>query len=482
MVLPALQPRLISLARENNRNPKRRTKLLRKIFRGGIIAILMGLWLRLNGIVLLSQQRAKDESIGSIQQPLDELIVQEEKRQVEDQQEEERSVKNVLTYFLEPSTTLDSTHITPLPRRRTSAEKLQKKEFPRATCSSSGLQNFPIDDFPLTDPFLPWIHDYFVVEDHVRILAQNRRRCETGKGKEITMKYWEPQIALFQPVPVQKIGNTTQYRLSTPQEAIAPETRFFCRFHNLDNEETTFSTYSINYEFINWRKHQKGDGMFVLSGPDVNMFEFSNLVFSCPIPQTFRSTHQRLWLDVIPIRTPARRGKWMLTEDQVGPDANLHYFDPAVEYGNHALPAVVDSGRIANIPLCPQPPPQQQHRLVVCTWTAASYRRRGDHTIIEDAALRLQEWIVFHKVVGVDHMYVYDNTQTDDDSPLKEIANRFPDFVTYHPWPAQVCSNNRPNHKVSWKVAGCFISFSAFQQPDLCMDAVMLPSSIYIKT
>jgi hypothetical protein len=70
---------------------------------------------------------------------------------------------------------------------------------------NSLFERFPINKFVHDDPFLPWMHDYFVADIHnpdedttnggegaeqvrrvpeVRIIAQNKRRCDTGEGKE----------------------------------------------------------------------------------------------------------------------------------------------------------------------------------------------------------------------------------------------------------------------------------------------------------
>lgn len=378
---------------------------------------------------------------------------------------------DTMTIFMEPPSTLD-TQSRPLPPRRTEARLLQARYYPNVTCSPEGMvSNLPIDDFPTDDPYLPWIHDYFIVAkqpDEVRFVAQNRRRCETGKGKDSLMKFWEPQIALFQPIPVDVVSGSQRVRLGNPSPVNATksnnkETRFLCRFHNRAGaEQITLSTYTINYEYVHWRKHKPGSDMFVRRGTDVHMFEYSQLIFSCPMPPT--NQHQlSQWerIDIIPIRTPARRGKLLLTSDHIGPTERISYFDPAKEFGSdHWLPAVQDSGRIANLPLCRPTNPrshippkqqerQQKHQLVICTWVAATYHRRGDRTKIEDTAVRLREWIVFHKLAGADHIYLYDNTDAHATHfPLRDIANLFPEFVTHHPWPAKVCNNNRPNHNV----------------------------------
>lgn len=379
-----------------------------------------------NGVVIArpSSSAAKEETAPPIPPPL----------------------KRVLTVYSEPPTTL--VDHTPL-ERHTSASKLSKTEYPDFGTDCGYVHNFPIDDFVDTDPFLPWIHDYFVQDGHVKFVAQNKRRCETGEGKDIIMKFREPQMALFQPVSVKEErsqNGTILYKLSSPEEATYPETRFLCHFTDAQNKTyTTFSVYPFNYEYIHWRKRamfKNTKAMFRFSGRDIEFFEFSQLLFSCPLP--VEATDQPLWLDLVPIRTPART-KPLLTKRQVGSTefAKLERFNTTLFYGdNHILPAVQDSGRWSNLPICArreQPPKQlkPQHRFVACTWTAASYHRRGDIAMVSDSEQRLTEWIVFHRLVGVDHIYLYDNSQGPE--TLRSVAERFSDFVTYIEWPGMYC-------------------------------------------
>lgn len=384
----------------------------------------------------------------------------------------ERQTTKVLTIFMESPLTLDTTR-KPLPIRKTFASKLRKVEFPNlvTNCAASIQQELPVDYFPESDPFLPWIHDYFVNQDasEVRFVAQNRRRCETGEGKEIVMRYWEPQVALMQAVPVKEesaADGTVSYRLASPDEATVPETRFLCHFHDdAGRSESSLSTFSFNYEYVLWRKRKLP--MYQLTGPDVSKIELSQLLFQCPVPTFFRdailtssSVEAIVHLDVVPIRTPPRLNEQLFTADMIGEHefaAHGFLFNASEHFGTkHVLPSIQDSGRWANLPICPPPAkitPEKRkkpYRLVACTWTAASYRRRGDVTVISDSVARLKEWIVFHKLVGVDHIYLYDNTQLNDElrtSPLQAIVQEFSDYVTYIPWPAIICSNNRPNFR-----------------------------------
>jgi len=156
-------------------------------------------------------------------------------------------------------------------------------------------------------------------EKSVNIVAQNRRRCHKGKNHLDEMKFWEGQVALFQPVAVKRISgenNELNYRLSSHEEADPDglETRFICRFKKMDHMRRkvvylgeTLSTYPFNYEFVNWRKKKK---TMVEDTKDQTAFWLSPLMFHCPIPnehQQFnlkQETSPQLLLDIIPIRTP----------------------------------------------------------------------------------------------------------------------------------------------------------------------------------
>jgi hypothetical protein len=433
------------------------------------------------------------------------------------------TIRNILTLFLEetqqPPSFRDSKYI--------KSPHLTKVEFPHMGITSCDDENIvpklPIDEFPHGDPYLPWIHDYhinFPEITQVRFVAQNKRRCQTGFGMESIMKHWEPQIALFQPIPIKVMDfssknryNTIEsvtkpqtaalnnskvlYRISSPEDATYRETRFLCRFHtyNYNNitgttslsEITTFSTYFFNYEYVMWRKSHLP--MYKISDGD-GKFELSQLLFACPIPASFReklldtfeiSSSPQIFLDVIPIRTPPRHSKFPLaTVDMIGPylyesiqneSASAHegWYNVTQQHNS------IDSGRWSNLPLCgarrgavfngtgatfgttgarASSSDIKSHHLVACTWTSAAYKRRGDAIIIDDAPSRLKEWIIFHRIAGIDHIYVYDNTQVSKDEhnattfrTLQSICAQFADFVTHIPWPATVCNNNRPNHK-----------------------------------
>ena len=240
--------------------------------------------------------------------------------------------------------------------------------------------------------------------------------------------------------------------------------------------------------------------------------------------------HPMLYLDIIPIRTPVRRSSYLLTEKHVGP-THIHdvgsRYDTKSNFGtNHVLPKIQDSGRWENIPICPrhdikelfqskEPDDKEDdeaanvarnerqargtkeildvdvaedengegrgdpkpYRLILCTWTSASYTRRGDATRISDSGQRLLEWIEYHWMVGFEHIFIYDNSPVGDDdftsipnatgnerssvgsnvnqtTELQEVIDAYftdksdnsTPGLSIHRWPAQVCNNNRPQH------------------------------------
>jgi len=146
------------------------------------------------------------------------------------------------------------------------------------------------------------IHD----SSAVRIVAQNKRRCHTGDGFEPLMEKLEPQMALFQGVPIQRkvtvkeeirvgVKNVhflsllslminlfwlrIQYKLSSLEDADedAKLTRFVCNFKLLkDTGELssweTLSYFLWNYEAKSaersrtfYEKRRKDNGQFWLS-------------------------------------------------------------------------------------------------------------------------------------------------------------------------------------------------------------------------
>lgn len=400
----------------------------------------------------------------------------------------------ILKAFLEPSS-LDEWTRKPLPiRSQAKQHNLREISYPRLNSCSKLIQQWPVDDTPADiDPFLPWIHDVFPTHDgaYVQFVAQNKRRCKTGHKEKDIMAHMQPQVALFQHVPIKRLSkddgtaSETRYRLSSHEEA-DPDgvvTRFICRFK--PSMEETLSEFNFDYDWTALRKRYKNT--FSEDDGGIKSIHTSQLLFRCPIPKALQNDIRlgrsvdpktdwtKYFVDLIPIRTPPRYGppkQFLQPQYKDFLDNNVTArFDPEHEWGSqHILPAIKDSGRWENIPIC-QPSlmtyenqkadedlsalilstthaiePVKKHRLVSCIWASAGYTTRGNRFAINDGQRRLLEWISYNKVIGFDHFYLYDNSGAfSNDTSLKSVADLFPDDVTYIPWPSQICNNN-PNN------------------------------------
>jgi hypothetical protein len=395
----------------------------------------------------------------------------------------------ILKAYLEP-VYLSDWDTKPLPVRNTTAEQLQVLEYPRVMQSCQRLPElWPIDDFPDADPFLPWIHDVFPTDNgrFIQFVAQNRRRCQTGTTPDQIemLEQMQPQIALFQHVPIRRVAGAdkeTRYKLTSHEEADPDgiETRFICSF---SNGQETLSVFNLNYDYVARRKHSKHT--FTKEGhKDNKSIHTSQLIFQCPVPESLVDIVREgtsvvqdqatLFVTLVPIRTPPRYGapdRYLPPKYQEGKPIN---FTVSEEWGDqHILPKVEDSGRWENIPIClptwkafpkvtAEPPPKDytepsvkelvQHssigtkksRVVACTWASTSYATRGDRYAIDDGARRLDEWLRFHLLTGLDHIFVYDNSH--GNHTLEPVTSQFPDRVTRIAWPATICNNNRTFH------------------------------------
>ena len=286
-------------------------------------------------------------------------------------------------------------YIQPLPLRTASSAspgKLRKFEYPKVDSCDNFAAKFPTDAGLLTDesgkmvypnvqnrlhhidvmeyakycpvdadPFLPWIHDVFPSNDGkmIHFVAQNKRRCNTGRRFKDSLRDLLPQVSIMQPVSVVRVDNSEatkiapelwipesdkdgkiddelglpRYKLAPYEEAVEGDgdlTRFICRFHTLEYDEDTqstkevilgetLSTYPANYEYVNFRK-KKGT-MMSPKGKDNGQFWLSNLRFDCPVPENgnlqdsiglgesvFEDGTPSIYVDVVPIRTSPRFG------------------------------------------------------------------------------------------------------------------------------------------------------------------------------
>jgi hypothetical protein len=415
-----------------------------------------------------------------------------------------RTPEYVLKAYLEPLN-FDEWETQPLPlRQKAQADLLTEVAYPRLNSCSKLPSQFPVDDTPTDrDPFLPWIHDVFPSQDgkFIQIVAQNKRRCATGKNDLDTIRFMAPQAALFQQVHVKRVNDpdndskndldhndlssskSSRYKISDSYEDADLDgmtTRFICRFK--PSMEETLSVYNFDYDWTAYRKRYKAS--FTKDDGNVYSIHTSQLIFRCPVPDSLQEIIRQgssvkddwasLFVDLIPIRTPPRFGvphmyfpPWHREFQTTDPTERFY---PNVTWGSdHLLPKIQDSGRWENLPIClpslmqyeeqdvedlppkvvvedaPQPL-QKKHNLVSCIWASAGYTTRGERFAVNDGQRRMLEWITYNKLIGFDHFYVYDNSGAfSDSSSLKPIADLFPGEVTLINWPSQIC-NNHPNN------------------------------------
>ncbi|MGK3745967.1 MAG: hypothetical protein ACI90V_012828 [Bacillariaceae sp.] len=405
-----------------------------------------------------------------------------------------KSPSRILRAYLEPIY-LQDWEIKPLPVRKVTKDQLTVIEYPRVNSCRLLAETFPVDDYPDGDPFLPWIHDVFPTDNgrYIQFVAQNKRRCQAGTTPDQLdiLEKMQPQLSLLQHVPIQRIkeeeeDDEIRYKLSSHEDADPDgiETRFICKFS--DGQET-LSRFNFNYEYTAKRKNNKH--LFTKDGhKDNKSIHTSQLIFMCPVPKNLVTTvrdgtsvidddHPTLFVSLIPIRTPPRYG----SPDRFLPPRyqplHTNNFTASLEWGDaHILPRIEDSGRWENIPIClptwkaypdaTSPPPMEEveepadevsigvslnstmntkrHRVVATAWASASYSTRGDRFAIDDGPRRLDEWIRFHLLIGIDHIFIYDNSQ--GENSLKDVTDQFPDKVTRIRWPATICNNNRSFH------------------------------------
>ncbi|VEU33538.1 unnamed protein product [Pseudo-nitzschia multistriata] len=380
----------------------------------------------------------------------------------------------------------------PLPVRNVTEKQLTTIDYPRVNSCRKLPELWPVDDFPDADPFLPWIHDVFPTDDgkFIQFVAQNKRRCQSGTTPDQLeiLEKMQPQVSLFQHVPVKRVNiknskgaEEIRYKLTSHEEADSDgvETRFICRF---SNGQETLSQFNFNFDYVGARKHSKK--LHSKEGhKDHKTLHTSQLIFMCPVPEKLVETVREgtsviddwatLFVTLVPIRTPPRYGapnRFLPPKYQFG---EPYDFSAATEWGDsHVLPRVEDSGRWENIPIClptykaypsvtspPEAAPTEEaagvslfhstintkkHRVVACAWASLSYATRGDRFKIDDGARRADEWIRFHLLTGIDHIFIYDNSR--EGAGLKDVADQFPGRVTRVPWPATVCNNNRNFH------------------------------------
>jgi len=304
---------------------------------------------------------------------------------------------------------------------------------------------------------------------------------------------------------LEKIEEYEKIQHDDGRPEMAEYTRFICRFKAIESPNSkvqvigeTLSEFPVNYELANKRKAI--ESMISKKEKDQRLMWLSSYTFDCPVPSRLQEAIRKgqnvfeknnvalFYLDIVPIRTPPRLG---IAEGlHLPPELGYPTFDAKMRWGeNHVLPKLEASGRLENIPICKSPAISsnnsysgnkheeigteiatiennednetneegaKQHDLVGCVWASSSYTTRNDGLQVSDTNDRMIEWIEYHLLAGMDHIYIYDNSKATVIDPETEpnftdlsfIKEYFPsDKVTYIDWPFRICNNNFPQHK-----------------------------------
>src|SRR5262245_41714424 len=80
-------------------------------------------------------------------------------------------------------------------------------------------------------------------------------------------------------------------------------------------------------------------------------------------------------------------------------------------------------------------------------------KRSSPDTVCVAAILKhedhfVEEWIAYHRLLGIDHFYLYDN---DPRQPLSGILARHREYVTVHPWVISHDDRRYPGHTTQVK-------------------------------
>ncbi|GAB5359561.1 hypothetical protein AAMO2058_000554200 [Amorphochlora amoebiformis] len=84
----------------------------------------------------------------------------------------------------------------------------------------------------------------------------------------------------------------------------------------------------------------------------------------------------------------------------------------------------------------------KKHFLSICLFiTSDPYVNEQHRWIVGESVRRLVEWIEFHRLVGFDHFYVFDNSKRANGGILSILEAYIKDNIaTYHHWPHQRCT------------------------------------------
>ena len=201
--------------------------------------------------------------------------------------------------------------------------------------------------------------------------------------------------------------------------------------------------YNIHYncEFKVWTEAGKwGEAVTVKSSKmwrdKLNIV--SQLIIQCAVPEVMRpygdnalsAAQSRLSVILTPLITATDKQMSGIVADH-GPVPSTNQLGLCA----HPVDVVDQTVSVA--------PPDKHHKLAMCMWAADSYKDRYGVEYSANVA-QTPEWLEYHLHVGVEHFYVYDNSDTERGSLWKLLQPYVKEgLVTYIRWTHKVCVPKR---------------------------------------
>jgi hypothetical protein len=126
-----------------------------------------------------------------------------------------------------------------------------------------------------------------------------------------------------------------------------------------------------------------------------------------------------------------------------------------------AAPELLDAGALLTIVHRGTPVSSTaRYRPELFVDSAAARPRYGTCMVTQmrDMAYMVDEWVDYHRHIGVDHFYIYDNNSTDHLSTLYGLGN---DDVEVIPWPWRRSQNQAYSHALAFTRSRCHWTFFA---------------------
>lgn len=179
----------------------------------------------------------------------------------------------------------------------------------------------------------------------------------------------------------------------------------------------------------------------------------STTIISCPIPERFKALANNdgklanLNVSLVPIHDQ-RPGKQLPRLNNLPVCANPIVNEDVVFNHSNEMSAWKQTKHSVGSQPSKEESTGRKHYVSGCIWTTGDTYIRVTESLhksnISDILPRVKEWLMFHKMVGIDHFYIYDNSATKH-SELYNVLKPFIEqgYVTYIHWPPKICFRHR---------------------------------------